>query len=343
MTLYEELHKAEFFNRTFDFMFFSVIQEPEIVFDYMTLDKTSIVIPGIADISRGWYCHITQGARVVFQGIVSGVDTGKSVTTVQLSPMIALFDFEFYRDRKTYNNNKTDAESFLRSAILDTFAGDDTVQNIPGLNVTAATHTDGVDFNLKDNVHAFWDLARKAIKSHTIAINCDFDPMAKNVTAVIANYSAESEITIDSDLPDISDRKFSLRDNYGSVNKAIIYNAKNSAQSKTFYASDYAAPVIQRVAEVTVEDGGNFESAAREKAAELLRKSDADDLIELTLRQDDRIIPDMRIGQPVRILRQNTAYHTVLTGYTVKGGTKMLVFGGIRVDLTKILKLKGAI
>ena len=41
----------------------------------------------------------------------------------------------------------------------------------------------------------------------------------------------------------------------------------------------------------------------------------------------------MRIGQPVRILRQNTAYHTVLTGYTVKGGTKMLIFGGIRVDL----------
>ena len=66
MTQFNKPYKAEFFNRTFDFMFFSVIAAPEIVFDYLTLEKTSIVIPGIADISRGWYCHITRGADVVY-------------------------------------------------------------------------------------------------------------------------------------------------------------------------------------------------------------------------------------------------------------------------------------
>ena len=174
------------------------------MFDYLTLDKTSIIIPAVEDILRGWYCHITRDADVVYQGFVSGVDTGESTTTVQLSPLIALFDFEFFYNRKTYNSNKNDVEGWFKSAILGAFAGSDNVQNLPGLTVTAATHTDGVDLNLKDNIHAFWDLARKAIQNYKIAIVCDFDPAAKTITAVIENHSAESEITIEADLENIS-------------------------------------------------------------------------------------------------------------------------------------------
>ena len=309
--------KAEFFNRTFDFTFWSRIPEPEIMFDYLTLEKTSIIIPAVVDILRGWYCHITQGADVIYQGIVSGVDTDNSVTTVQLSPLLALFEFQFFYDRKMYNNNKTDLESWLRSAILEAFAGSDAVQNIPGLTVTAATHTDGVDLNLKDNVHDFWDLAKKAMESAKIAIVCEFDPMAKTVTAVIRNHSDDSELTMEADLPNVTEQ--------------------------TFYAADYAAPTVQRVAEITVEEGETFATAAREKSAELMRKADFDNLIELTYRESDKIIAAMQIGQPVRVLKKGVGYHTVLTGITSKGDLKTYVFGGIRVDLTKILKLKGAI
>ena len=231
--------------------------------------------------------------------------------------------------------------------ILCTFAGSDNVQNIPGLTVTAATHTDGVDLNLKDNLHDFWDLARKAIQNDKIAISCEFDPMAKTITAVITNHAGETEITIEADLPNVTEQKFTLRDDYGSVNKVVVYNAKDDSQSQTFYASDYAPPVVQRVAEVTVEEGETFAAAAREKSAELMRKSDADNLIELTFRRNDRMIPDLHIGQPVRILKGGKEYHTILTGKNEKnsdsGGYVTLIFGGIRVDFTKILKLKGAI
>ena len=250
------------------------------MFDYLTLDKTSIIIPAVEDILRGWYCHITRDADVVYQGFVSGVDTGESTTTVQLSPLIALFDFEFFYNRKTYNSNKNDVEGWFKSAILGAFAGSDNVQNLPGLTVTAATHTDGVDLNLKDNIHAFWDLARKAIQNYKIAIVCDFDPAAKTITAVIENHSAESEITIEADLENISGQKFTLRDDWGSVNKVIVYNSDNLSQSQTFYADDYAAPVVQRIAEVSVGDGESFAAVAREKAAELMRKADNDNLIE---------------------------------------------------------------
>lgn len=340
-------YKAEFFSRSFDFKLFSVIDEPEVIFDYLTLDKTSVVLPGVADVKRGWYCHITRGAAVIYQGIVSGVDTGKNVTTVQLAPLISLFDFEFFYNRKTYNNSKTDAEGWMRSAILGAFAGSDSVQNIPGLTVHASTHTDGVDFNLKDNIHSFWDLARKAIENYKIAISCEFDPMNKTITAVIKNFSAVSEVTLEADLANVTEQKFTLRDDWGSVNKVIIHNADNLSQSEIFYASGYAAPVIQRVAEVTVSDGETFHNIAREKAAELMRKADADNLIELTFREGDAVIPDIRIGQPARILKGGKEYHSVLTGVTRKiaesGGSVTLVFGGVRVNLTQVLKLKGAI
>lgn len=339
------IYKAEFFDTSFNLKFWSKIAEPEIIYDYLTLDKTVIVIPGVADVRRGWYCHITweSSAGAVYQGFVSGVDTTKSTTSVQVSPLQALFDFEFFSNRKNYNDNKTDVEGWLRTAILGAFSGEDSIQNIPGLTVTAATHTDGVDMNLKDNIHQFWDLARKIIQNNRIAIACGFDPQARTITAVIKNHSAESELTIEADLDNITDQKFTIRDNYGDVNKVIIYNAKNLSQSQTFTATDYAAPVVQRIAEVTVGEGETFANVAREKSAELMRTSDADNLIELTFRAVDRIIPDIGIGRRVRILKSGKEYHSVLTGYSLKGGMKTYIFGGVRVDLSKRLKLKGAI
>lgn len=341
----ESRYKAEFFDTSFNFKYWSKIAEPEFVYDYLTLDKTVIVIPGVADIRRGWYCHITResSSAPVWQGFVSGVDTTKSTTSVQISPLVALFDFEFFYNRKTYNDNKTDVEGWLRSAILGAFAGGDSVQNIPGLTVTAATHTDGVDLNLKDNIHQLWDLARKIIQNNRIAIDCGFDPQAKTITVVIRNHSVESEITIEADLENITDQKFTIRDNWGDVNKVIIYNADNLSQSQTFTATDYAAPVVQRIAEVTVGEGETFANVARVKAAELMRTSDADNLIELTFRAADRIIPDIGIGRGVRILKAGKEYHSVLTGYSLKGGMKTYIFGGVRIDLSKRLKLKGAI
>ena len=141
----------------------------------------------------------------------------------------------------------------------------------------------------------------------------------------------------------ITDQKFTLRDDWGSVNKVIIYNSGNLSQRQTFYASDYAAPTVQRVAEVSVGDGETFATVAREKSAELMRKADNDNLIELTFRTTDRIIPDISIGRRVRILKSGKEYHSILTGYTINGGMKTYIFGGVRVDLSKRLKLKGAI
>lgn len=347
MTRYDEHYKAEFFDRSFTFRLFSVIdsEKLELHMDYLTLEKTTITIPSIAVIERGWLCHITNGSKVVYQGTVASVSQSRNATTVQLSPMIALFDVQVYKNRSTYNDSKTNLEGWMAQILTQTFIqSGDSVQNIPGLTVTATTATNGIALNLKDNIHDFWkDIARKAIENGKIVIVCEFDPQLHTVSVTISSHAGDSELTIEADLDNVIDQRFTLRDDWGSVNKCIIINQDNESETATYYASDYAAPTVYTIQTVSVESGKTFAQVSKDKADEVLRKSDFDNLIELSFRANDKMLPVLMIGQPVRIIKKGTVYHTVLTGYTIKDDTRTLIFGGIRTDFTKILKLKGAI
>ena len=336
-------YKAEFFDRDFNFKLFSVIPEPEIKLDYLTLDKSSIKIPSLDEISRGWYCRITQGKNVIHQGIVASTSQSKSTSTIQLSPMVSLFDIQIYKNINTYK--KSNLEGWMADTLSENFIDSyDSVQNITGFTVEASTSTNDIALNLTDNIHDFWsDIAVKAIENAKIAISCSFDPQIKAVTAVIKSYADQSEITIEADLPNVIDQYFSLRDDWGSTNKCVIINKEDESQQLSFYADDYTAPTVCKIEMITVGNDETFQDAAKDKADELLKKSDFDNLIELQFRSSDRIIPDIEIGRPCRIIKNGTVYHTVLTGITKKSGFKTLIFGGVRIDLTKILKLKGAI
>ena len=66
-------------------------------------------------------------------------------------------------------------------------------------------------------------------------------------------------------------------------------------------------------------------------------------LIELTVKADDeRITPlDMEIGQVVNIIHNGVSYNSILTGKEIHDGIVKLIFGTIRLELTKILNMKG--
>lgn len=343
MTQYDIHYKAEFFDRNFDFKFFSVISEPEIKTDYLTLDKSTITLPLVADISRGWFCHVTYGKNVVFQGTVASINQSKNTTVIQLSPMMSLFDIQIYKDRSTYS--KADIEGWIAGIITETFINSgDNIQNVTGLTVTADTHTNGVALNLEDNIHELWkDIAIKAIENAKITISCGFDPQNRVVSTEIKSHSNQAEITIEADLPNVINQNFTLRDDWGSTNKCVIINQDDESEQAVYYASDYSAPTVCKIQTVSVESGKTFAQTAKDKADDILKKSDFDNLIELQFRSSDKIIPEMEIGQPCRIIKNGTVYHTVLTGITQKSGLKTLIFGGVRIDLTKILRLKGAI
>lgn len=338
--------RAEFFDRQLNYKFFSVVERSEIKMDYLTLDKTSLSISSVVEVNRGWFCRIVQGPEELFQGVVSSVTQNKSSTTVALSPMISLFDTPIYKDRTTYK--KTNLEGWIAGILTENFAihngVDGVVENLKDFSATAQTSTNGIALGLKDNIHNFWsDISKKAIEKGKIAIECSFDPQNKTISASVKSYAGYSEITLEADLPNVIDQNFTLNDRGSSTNKCLIINQDNETTRTIITADYYAPPTVFSVEKVTVESGKSFASVASERAAEVFKSSEFDNLIELKYRQDDLIIPAIKIGQPCRVIKGSNVYRTVLTGTMLKGGTKTLIFGGIRVDLTKILKLKGAL
>lgn len=66
--------------------------------------------------------------------------------------------------------------------------------------------------------------------------------------------------------------------------------------------------------------------------------------IEITVRRDDPLIPTIRmgIGQSYNLYRNGVRYKTILTGKEImRNGLVKLTFGTMRIELTKLLNMKG--
>lgn len=330
-------HKAEFFDPQINYMCMSPIPAPNINYDYLTIAKTTLTIPKIMDIQRGWYAHVTQGTTVIYQGIVTSVEQSKNITKVTCKPLLSLFDVQAYQDRTLIYS--VSIEQFIKTIIDNLYVNTtDNVQKIPGLTVTARTTTNGVKLNLKDNIHNLHDILIKSLEIAHIIVDVTLYPQNKSIDVVIANYSEYPIKTIESDLNNIISRDFVLRDDYGIVNKVVIINEDNEAEQAVYYADDYAPPSVWEIDYISVSDDETFADKAAETAAEALAKKDFDNLIEISVKQDDKIINNMSIGQKCKIIKNKTVYTSVLTGYEIKNNIITYIFGSIRMDLTKILE-----
>jgi hypothetical protein len=84
----------------------------------------------------------------------------------------------------------------------------------------------------------------------------------------------------------------------------------------------------------------DFDTKALEKAADVLAVEKNNNLIELEMLEDDSLFEpkEMNIGQDVLVISEGKEYESMLTGYKFKNGKITLIFGAIRLELTKILK-----
>lgn len=86
-----------------------------------------------------------------------------------------------------------------------------------------------------------------------------------------------------------------------------------------------------------------FDYLLQAYANKVFKASKYSNNIELTVKADDPMINPltMPIGQVVNIIHEGVSYNSILTGREVKGGLVKLIFGTIRLELTKILNMKG--
>ena len=101
--------------------------------------------------------------------------------------------------------------------------------------------------------------------------------------------------------------------------------------------TDRITPVFSSVE--YIEGSEDFLADANTRALEALSPRKYDNLIELTIPLNDRVITLRKIGTLTTILGEKS-YNTILTGYEQSGGIIKLMFGCVREELTKKLILE---
>lgn len=107
------------------------------------------------------------------------------------------------------------------------------------------------------------------------------------------------------------------------------FEADIEAWAETVPAQEYGEEVA----------AGLFSDKAYNKALSTFSKNKYDNLIEIEVAvDDDRVQPlSMKIGQHVSVVTEGMAYTTILSGREINN-TATLIFGTIRLELTKMLK-----
>lgn len=339
--------KIEIFDRDIIYKSSRVIGWPSVSFDYLTLEQASIDIPEI-EVSKGDFVHITDmSGDVIYQGIAAAPSAQNGILTLGIKPLLSLFDTTVLYDRTDVQTGTL--EDFIAGIITRKYiTNTDTLERIP-IAVTVTSATSNTALNLKSNVHEFWDIATSAMTGYGIVIDAVLKPSAKRIDVIVGKVGTSTEI-VEADRDNCVKSTYIIGDDYGATNKMTLINKNNEAESVTYYLhtdgtinttnNNRITPVFNKVEYVETSD--NFAAEAQSRALETLTPQEHDNLIELTFRHDDKLIDlsGMAIGQTVNILHDGNVYKSILTGKQKSELNTKLIFGNVRVDLTKKLVLE---
>lgn len=337
-------YKVEFFTNKFAYVSRSVIAQPQIDFDYLTLESTDIVLPVLMEVKQGNYAHVTDiDGTIVYQGIVQNSTQENGITTVSLLPLLSVLNVNAYADVSTL----AIIEDWLETALKSLYAGTDTTQNITGFTVVKNTST-SASMLLNSNINNLLDIALVAFKKYGVVLEAVINPQAKTFTITIEKKLTPT-FTVESDLDNIIEKTFSIEDSYNALNKITLIDARGVASDLPYYLhtdgtisttdEDRISPVVFDFAEI---DSDDFAGDAAIAAADALTPDELNNLIEITVKNTDNLIKPLtrKIGDRATIYKGTQTYTSILTGYRKTAETITLIFGAVRLELTKKLLLE---
>ena len=339
-------YKIEVFDRDLEFKTFTLISDQTFYFDYLTLERTKITVPKIA-VSKGDFVHVTDFAgSVIHQAIVDDVIANKSTCEISMAPLLSLFDIAVSFDR-AYLATGT-LEEFIAGIITATYiSNSDAIQNISGLTVEALTGTYGAAVNLDTNIGNLYSIITSALSAYGIVVSVALGPQEKSIAVTIAKTSATA--TVEASLKNVIDKNIVIGDSFGALNKLTLINQDDEEEEITYYLhadgtvsisdSDRIWPVFFGTEYI---NGNDFTANALKRATEALTPQQYNNLIELTFAKSNRLIDvgSLTIGTATEILDEGNVYKSILTGYETSEDIIKLIFGIVRVDLTKKLILE---
>lgn len=356
-------YNVEIFERNFSLVQHYNAGKPDYVYDYLSMVENTVVMPYSADVKRGQYIRLENGKRSYF-GVISGLDVGsvaEGYTEIRYKPFSSIFNAPVVFDTDWQPGSGSGSVMSLENVIVklitdNWISNTDTDANIPGLRVSAISQTADWGLHLTSDVKGlhktiinFEDtVIKRALTKYQIGVYVT--PNVNNGTISISVGRRETGICyIEADLPSVIDRKIVLNSTTEDSNKLTVYNADDYATNIIYYKHtdgtydtqnrDRIVPVIAAIQTVIPSDDTPFARGAQQAADKLFDADTYSNLIEIeVINEDDLVLPGyMTVGQLVNVITQGSVYPSIMTGVSV-GTTTRLIFGTVRVELTKRLR-----
>lgn len=366
-------YNVEIFDKEMKFVCNSIVEDIKYREDYIDPERYDVDLVGVTDIGINYFVHI-QNSEEDYVGIVKSYEEKKAgVLHVTVGELPSIFDVEWLIDVNDFDYT---FEEYIKKLIKAIYIDGDASMKMP-FNITISSRTEdwSIEYDVENEpdedeeeppvkvafVNVFDDVILPAFTSHQIRLDYKINLNTRTIDIDIGKNENEV-ITIEADLPNIIEKSVIIRKASSMTNKVIVYNEANYNESVTYYLhpndefdkidADRITPVefklLHASEETDKDDDGNeyvsktFEEVAYEKAAESFGRNKFTNLIELTVvNNDDLIFPkEMKIGQEVAVISDGTIYRSILTGREIRNSTK-LIFGTIRLELTKLLKGRG--
>lgn len=348
------MYKAEFFAQDFTFAAAYLLDEADTVLtlDYLTMDKCSLDLPvRKTPVKKGDFCRVSRvGGTVLADFTVADCSCEESDCTVSLRPLQAVLDVD------VYNDGIPDCAAWLAQQIRTyLIANSDAAQNralVLENTVPAADRP----LTLDGDTANLLDVLATALTAYRLVLDAQLDLANKCIRLTLGQ--ATTSAVLEADLPNVLEREITLGDSYGSKNKYILRRTSTDQETgtvtvleeKSYYLHPDGSVDDQNVDRITpvfwtlgkLENSETWDADALAQAVEALTPEQYDNEIRLTLRRDDKLVtPEtLPIGTEATIYIGGQAYRSLLTGREWDGDTHCLVFGKVRVDLTKKLILQ---
>lgn len=348
------LYNVEIFDSNFNFKSSHPISDRgKYEYDYISISVNKVSVPDI-EVEKGDYIIMTamnQDEEQIIGIVVSFTDKGMEYE-IEYKTFLSITDVDVHYDKSLLST--ITLEQWLADIISDTYVNNaDNMQNIYGLSVTYEAATSNALLDLEENIGNLYEILIKALVNYNVVVNFSIDICKRKINAHVYS-NKKKELYIEADIMNVVEKKFNFKKSNSSYNKMTVYNSLDETEQQTFYldtsgnisttpdASKRIAPVVFTNIFIKHEDDDkkSFYEEAYEKAFNKLSAEKYDNLIEISVLEDDELVNphDLNVGQNTVIIHDNMKYRTILTGMEIENGIAKLMFGTVRLELTKKIK-----
>lgn len=348
------LYNVEIFDSNFNFKSSHPISDRgKYEYDYISISVNKVSVPNI-EVEKGDYIIMTamnQDEEQIIGIVVSFTDKGMEYE-IEYKTFLSITDVDVHYDKSLLST--ITLEQWLADIIRDTYVNNtDNIQNIYGLSVTYEAATSNALLDLEENIGNLYDILIKALVNYNVVVDFSIDICKRKINAHVYS-NKKKELYIEADIMNVVAKKFNFKKSNSSYNKMTVYNSLDETEQQTFYldtsgnisttpdASKRIVPVVFTNIFIKHEedDKKSFYEEAYDKAFNKLSAEKYDNLIEISVLENDALINPhgLNVGQNTVIIHDNMKYRTILTGMEIENGIAKLMFGTVRLELTKKIK-----